>query len=319
MRERVEIVADIGGTNARFAAVSRDEGKIGLKFQGRYNCAAYQSFEAVLADWTATLPAPPTHALFALAGPVAGERVRLTNLPWPQIDGATLRSGSALDQCVMVNDFHAMARAVPVYGEDAFVPVRAGTADETAPVVVIGPGTGLGIALLCPRVDGSWHIVSGEGGHQAYAPRSQREREIAAALEARFGYVSNERVAAGIGLADLQTALCDVEGAPRVILSAPHLIAAAKAGDAFAAEICALRAGAVLSAAGDMVLMAGARGGVVLTGGVSPYLLDWFRSDAALDRFSERGPKTDFMTDIPIRMLSEPDAALVGAAALLQD
>ena len=161
--------------------------------------------------------------------------------------------------------------------------------------------------------------MTGEGGHAAFAPRSEREWELTKRLKDRHGYVSKELVLSGSGLDAVHEALCEIDGVEWTKTSPAEIMRRAQDGDRISRDICEIRAGATLDALGDAALINGTRGGVVITGGVAERLVNWLATPTALSRFFERGPMSHYMEPIPIRLLMQGEAALIGAAALYFD
>lgn len=319
MGQRI-LVADIGGTNARFGIAERNNDGAWLidhfvKFQGD----DYPTFKGVLKTYLDPFGgSKPVHAIFSVAGPVANGKVTLTNRDW-SLDARDLSETFEFERALIVNDFAAMTRCVPELGENDFLPVKDGTAHKDAPILVAGPGTGFGVGYLVPILTGGWQVLTTEGGHQAYAPQTDRELELLKNLRARFGFVSLEKVSSGSGMKDVHRAICERHGEVYTPLSPAIIREKAKQGDPICLEICEIRASATMGAMGDMALSGGARGGVVLAGGVSERMIEFFRTEDAMSRFLKRGKRSDYMADIPIRLLVNPRAALFGAAALYED
>jgi glucokinase len=308
------LVGDIGGTNVRFALAVRRGGALALE---RFELLAgkdFATFEAALAHYLAKTGAAADAACFAFAGPVRGETVVLTNRGW-QVSGPALRERFAFRRLALINDFHAMARSVPEQALSSFDTIFTGTPAAGMPMLVTGPGTGLGVATLLRDAAGRWIVLSGEGGHIAYAPRTDLERELSRILMRDHGYVSNELVASGSGLVAVHAAFCEIFGRPVEAVAPGELRLRADAGDPMYLALTEARALAVIGAAGDLVLANGALGGVVLAGGVSQRIADDLRSPAARDRFLSRGPMSRYLFDCPVWLMRNPTAPLLGAAA----
>lgn len=316
------LVGDIGGTNVRFACARKGvHGVPEIDDIAILPGDDFSNFEAALAEYMGGLNGhTPRQALFAFAGPIKAGQVTLTNRDWT-IDSHALAADLAFNQVKLVNDYAAMARAIPVLPDTAFEVLHAGTPprQERAAILVSGPGTGLGQATLLPEGDTAWRVITGEGGHAAYAPRTEREWELRQALRKRHGYVSKELVLSGSGLDAVHAALCDIFGKPWQKTPPAEILSMADAGDPICVAICEIRAAATLDAMGDAALMNGTRGGVVITGGVAERLAKWLAKPDAMARFFERGPMSPYMSPIPIRLLLSGEAALVGAAALFFD
>ncbi len=312
------LVGDIGGTNVRFARAR-------LGFAGHPEVEDisimpgddFNSFDDALRLYLGEIGNKrPAQALFAFAGPVRDGTVRLTNRDWT-VSSRDLASKLGFENVRLVNDYAAMARSIPELADGSFRMLNEGRVpDERSAILVAGPGTGLGMATLLPEGERGWRVMTGEGGHAAFAPRTQREWELVKRLQTTHGYVSKELVLSGSGLNAVHEALCDIDGRNWVETPPAEIMARAIAGDQLCRDICEIRAGATLDALGDAALINGTRGGVVITGGVAERIVDWLSKPKALARFFERGPMSHYMKPIPIRLLMESQAALIGAAAL---
>lgn len=315
------LVGDIGGTNVRFARAR-------LGFAGHPEVSdisimagdAFPDFNAALSAYLSDLGNHrPMHALFAFAGPVSDGVVRLTNRDWT-IDRRQVERKLGFERVRLVNDYAAMARSIPELPDSCFRVLNEGVVpDERRPILVAGPGTGLGVATLVPHAAHDWRVLTGEGGHTAFAPRTAREWALVEKLQQRHGYVSNELVLSGMGLNEVHQVLCELDGVAWTETSPAQIMANAVAGDRISRDICEIRAAGTLGALGDFALVNGTLGGVVITGGVAERMADWFSAPEALARFFERGPQSRFMEPIPLRILLSGKAALIGAAALFFD
>lgn len=320
MANRV-LVGDIGGTNARFAiAAARASGAIELSHVAVMQGDDFASFDAALKHYISGEDiTPPRQALIALSGPVADGKVKLTHRDW-LVDRRALEADIGFDLVRLVNDYAAMARAIPQLSESNFRVLHAGRApDAPSPILVAGPGTGLGIATLLPTGEGGWQVITGEGGQAAFAARNAREWQLVEQLRQAHGFVSNELLTAGIGLEPVHRALCEIDGVEWRRMMPDEIIRRAKSGDQICQDICDIRAAATLAALGDAALTNGTLGGVVITGGVAEHLADWLVQPKVLERFFERGIRRDYMLNMPIRLLQSGQAPLIGAAALYFD
>lgn len=310
------LVGDVGGTNVRFARadLAGDSIKVSgfAKLRGDDFCCFERALEKYCAE---TETCTGGAAVFALAGPLRDGKVHLTNRDWT-VSKADLKGEFTLADVHLINDFAAMARAVPELGTKTMQVIKTGQADPKRPIIVAGPGTGLGVATLFPDPKGRWNVISGEGGHLAFAPRNDLEIELLKALQAERGYVSNELVCSGMGLPAVHRALCAIHGIEYVETPPADMLSAADRGNTFFLELCRLRARAVMSAVGDLALANGALGGVVLAGGVTERLLPYLLENDAQQRFTERGPMSGYLATCPIHLMTDPAAPLIGAAAL---
>lgn len=315
--EGAVLVGDVGGTNVRFALATRRGVSISIE---RFEVLAgndFASFEEALRHYLAQTGARASAACFALAGPVENQEVTLTNRNW-RVSASAVKAAFGFADVCLINDFHAMARSVPEYARDSFEVILTGAPREGAPVLVTGPGTGLGVATLLSGEGGGWSVMSGEGGHMAYAPRSDIEQELTRRLMRDHEYVSNELVCSGSGLSAVHAAFCEIFGRDLVEISPAEMRRRADSGDEMYHALIEVRALAVMGAAGDLVLANGALGGVVLAGGVSERISDFLKTPAARARFVSRGPMSHYLENCPIWLMHDAIAPLLGAAAFYE-
>lgn len=319
MASETVLVGDVGGTNARFAiGERRATGGIDIHHFKKLRGDDFPDFEPAVGAYLDSLPNKerPRRALFALAGPVINNRVRLTNRQGWDADGNAIAEELGFEAVHIVNDYAAMARAIPELPETAFRTLQDAPGLPGEPILVAGPGTGIGVATLIPLQGGGYHALTGEGGHSTYPAVTEREMQLSAELQRRHGYVSRELVLAGMGLDPVMEALAAIDGQVHVRREPQEVIDLARAGDGFCREVIELRAHGLMQALGDVALTNGTRGGVVVTGGVAERIVDWLDTPEALARFNRRGKQSDYMQAIPIRLLLSDDAPLIGAAAL---
>lgn len=306
---RIIAVADIGGTNARFALAEIDGvDVISLGEPVTLSTSGHASFGDAWRTFTGRNPGAEPNALgLAFAGPVDGGKVRLTNNDW-SIDRETLRE-LGIDHSVIVNDFGAVANAVATLEDAHFQPLcgPSGPLPRKGVTTVLGPGTGLGVAIIVVSEDG-WQVVETEGGHVAFAPADAEEDSILSSLRERFGQVSVERLASGPGLGNIHRALTGTDADSDI-----DLWQRALAGDGSAAvslkRWCAILGGF----AGDLALAHGASS-VVIAGGLGHRLGGALPKSPFPDRFVAKSPYQERMRKIPVRMLLHPQPGLLGAA-----
>jgi glucokinase len=310
------VAADIGGTHARFAIATRgDDGAIALSHAATLKVAEHASLQTAFEHYARELGRPlPTEAGIAVAAPVEGELLKLTNNPWV-IRPAMIAERLGLDRVTLVNDFAAVAHAVAVCVPGDFAPV-AGPATglpEKGIVSVVGPGTGLGVAILA-RGDRPG-VIATEGGHIDFAPLDSLEDMILQQLRARFRRVSVERVVAGPGLAAIYGALAAIEGRAVPARDDKALWADALGGADSLAEAAMDRWLLSLgSVAGDLVLAQGASA-LVLAGGMLPRVQHLLPTSGFHARFIAKGRFEARMAAIPILRITHPEPGLLGAAA----
>lgn len=317
MGEDVILVGDAGGTNVRFALARAREGRVVLSAIWKRPGATYPTFEAALDAFLTETKAEIGAAAFGLAGVVENGKVELLNRGWT-VDLAAVKARLGVDRVVAVNDFVAMARSAPELPGDQIRLIHQGKPDPRGSLAIGGPGTGFGIGVLKWSSQG-WIVLGGEGGHQAFTPQTDIEWKLAEKMRAAYGYVSIEMVTAGAGFSETRDALCEVMGLKPQPLDQAGVIAAAQAGDAVAQEFCRIRARAVMTALGNLALVATATGGVFIAGGVSQHIEPWLRERGALDRFYRRGVRSQMMKPMPISLITSEAAPLIGAAHLWLD
>ncbi|MSO71841.1 MAG: glucokinase [Alphaproteobacteria bacterium] len=304
------LLGDIGGTNSRFALLD-NEGAI-TRPQVLLNRDHAGLAEAARAYLAQTGAAAPREAALCFACPVEGDRIHLTNHGW-DFSLRQLRSALGIERLEAVNDFAAVALAVPRLAPGDVERISGGKALTEAPVGVLGAGTGLGVASLL-RDGAGWRALPGEGGHVTMAAMDDEEAAVLARLRRRFDHVSAERVVSGPGLVNLYQALCDLAGrAPTA--SEPAEVALAQEAEAVAARrIFSAMLGTV---AGDLALTLGARGGVYLAGGVALNLGAGFDRALFRRRFEAKGRLSDYLALIPTSLITHTTPAFLGLASLL--
>ncbi len=312
------LLADIGGTNARFAVV---ESAV-APFRDLGRTATVDHADPIAAIEAFALPrlsAPPRSAILAVAAPIEGEAIRFTNNHWV-LEPAHLREALRLDAVVVVNDFEAQGLALPHLGSDDLVPLGEGRARPDATMAVVGPGTGLGVGLLV-HARGAWIPVPGEGGHVDFAPRGEREAAIVAAVaraeiaEGRDGRVSAETVIAGPGLARVHRAILEVDGRSALDLDPAGVTAAFEAGEPAAVETMGFFVAALGRVCGDVALMSLPHGGVFLAGGIPPRLPGLLADGRFRAAFEDKWPYRDMMRGFATSIVVHPLPAFVGLAA----
>jgi len=307
------LLGDIGATNARFALLTR--GALGSV--AWIEVAQYPNFEdAVDALLKSRFDGVEvSHAVLAVAGPVESGRCNFTNCSWT-VDARDIRKRFAFDTVRVVNDFEATALSLPHLGEDDLYRVGGGRAVLHAPKVVLGPGSGLGVAGLVGD-EGRWIVVPSEGGHATIAATTRREDTILAYLRERFGHVSAERILSGPGLENLYKAIAAVDGVPAplgnpVEITNAALEASCPAACAALDLFCAMLG----SFAGNVALTYGARGGVYIAGGIAPRVLRHLSNSTFRQRFEQKGRMTSYLEAIPTQVIVHPTATFLGLRSL---
>ncbi len=313
-----EIVAvDIGGTHARFAIAVVEQGRIvELGHETTLKAAEYASLQTARDRFAETVGRPlPSDAGIALAGPVQGEVLQLTNNPWV-IRPALIREKLGFTRYVLVNDFGAVSHAVAHLGPDQFRHLTGPDMDlPTEGVVsVVGPGTGLGVGMLVRR-DGRDTVVETEGGHIDFAPLDGLEDAMLARIRRHYRRVSVERLACGPGLANIYAALADIEGRPVTTLENTAMWKLALSGEDALATAAFDRFCLTLgSVAGDIALAQGANA-VVIAGGLGLRIADRLPQSGFAGRFRAKGRFEARMAAMPVKLITHPQPGLFGAAA----
>ncbi|AXE29959.1 glucokinase [Chromobacterium phragmitis] len=310
------LLADIGGSNARFALETAPgviEDILTLPND------RYPTLEAALRDYLAQTGARRVaHAAMGIANPLNGDWVQMTNCRWGFSIEATRRA-LGLTTLLLLNDFTALALALPRLPRGELSQIGGGEGRPDAPLALIGPGTGLGVSALVPH-QGGWRALSGEGGHTSFAPANEREVGIWRYASARFGHVSHERLLSGSGLSLLHQALCALDGAGEAELAPAEVSARGLSGaDARCRETLEIFCGLLGSAAGNLALTLGARGGVYIGGGIVPRLSGFFEQSPFRRRFEDKGRMSAYLADIPVYLITSAYPALPGVAAHLAD
>jgi glucokinase len=318
--EPTRLLADVGGTNIRLATQSAEGAPIdNVRVLA---CAEHASIAHAMEAYVSALPegVRPTLCAFGIANPVTGDQIRMTNHHWA-FSIEALRQRMGFDRLVVINDFTALALALPDVSPADLRQVGGHHAVAGQPVALIGAGTGLGVSgLLCDR-GGRLVPISGEGGHVTLAAETAEEFAVLTQIRLRHGHVSAERVLSGQGLVDLYHAVRTVRGAegPEVSHAAEVTRRALEAvRDPIAYEALVLFCGFLGSVAGNLALTLGATGGVYVGGGIVPRLGDWFAASPFRERFEAKGRFRSYLATIPVWVIhADVSPALFGAARAL--
>ncbi|MQX37035.1 glucokinase [Roseospira navarrensis] len=317
---RPGLIADIGGTNARFALVD-DAGRVlaSERLATRDFPGPVEAARAVLGRHAGAAGGSPDRAAWCVASPISGDTVSLTNHPWT-FSIAQARAALGLETLTVVNDFVANAMAIPELTPADWIgvgPDVPGRPDRV--IAALGPGTGLGVALLMPDGRGGWRPQATEGGHVTLAAADADEARVIAEAWKTWDHVSAERFICGPGLVTLYRMLCALEGrAP--VHDHPRRISAGAEGDAdpLARRTLDMAYAMLGTVAGNLALTSGALGGVYILGGIVPATLDLFRASPFRARFEAKGRFRDYLTGVPTRVVTHPNPAFLGLVRLLR-
>jgi glucokinase len=315
------LLADIGGTNARFA-LERGPGRI--EGVATLPCAAYprltDAVRAYLGSHAGADGVQVRHAAIAIANPVDGDLVKMTNHCW-EFSIAQARAELQLDTLLVVNDFAALAMSVPQLAAADLVQVG-GEFVAPSPMAggvigLVGAGTGLGVAGLIPA-GGRWTVLQSEGGHVAFSPGDRREQAILDFCWQRWDHVSAERLVSGPGLSLIHEALAAQQGLQADVLEPAAIVERAlDGGDALCAAVLDAFCGMLGTVAANVAVTLCARGGIYIGGGVVPRLGEWFARSPFRARFENKGRFSGYTARIPCFVIHAPYPALAGAAAML--
>jgi glucokinase len=251
------------------------------------------------------------HALLAIAGPVKDDRCEFTNCPWT-VDSRAMRDRFEFQSVHLINDFEATALSLPHLAKQDLRSIGEGRGVPGAPMVVLGPGSGLGVAGLVQN--GAGHVVvPTEGGHATMAANSFREDAVLNVLRRRYGHVSAERILSGPGIENLYEVIAALNGAAVPPRNAAQITVAALEGACPTSREALNMFCAMLGAfAGNLALTYGARGGVYIAGGIAPRILDFLANSEFRPRFEQKGRLTAYLKAIPTRVILHPAATFLG-------
>ncbi len=314
--DRPRLIADIGGTYARFA-LETTAGQ--FEHAASLRCAEHADFHAAVSAYLTAAPGPrPDHAAVAIANPVEGDAVRMTNYHW-QFSIEQMRERLRLETLVVVNDFTALAMSLPRLGRHQYRQVGGGEVRPRSVVGVVGAGTGLGVSGLIPAGEG--HVALGtEGGHTSFAPRDEREMHILQFAQREFDHVSFERVVSGPGLVLIHRALRDRAGLPPQPMTAPEITQhGVDNSDPVCRETLDVFCAMLGTTAANLGVTLGAMGGIFIGGGIVPRLGRYFDSSPFRARFEAKGRFSDYLAGIPTFVITAEQATFVGASTILSE
>ena len=324
------LATDVGGTHARIGlVVGNAVGKrpVNVLHYHRYSCADWTSLTAMLQDFIEQLAGTPyaavqgklRHCAVACAGYVLDDAIINDNLPWP-VSIREIRDGLGIQRLAVINDFEALAYATQFIDADEIQPIiEAAQPAAPGPVLVTGPGTGLGSAVLLPGQPRA-QVLATEAGQISLAPGNEREIEILRLFRRDRPHVSFEDALSGPGLLKLYRALCELRASPARLLTPAEITGAALAGnDAAAIEALEVFCGLLGSFVGDLVLLYGARGGVYLAGGILPQIQSFLLASSFTERYFNKGVMRAYLQQVPVRLIEHGQLGVIGAAGWFLD
>ncbi len=310
------LLADIGGTNARFA-IQATSGEM-LQELSVYSVAEYPVFISVLRDYLGQIrqsgdwAAQPQAVCLAVACPPDQDPISFTNSNW-QFSRAELAQVFPDARVEVINDFSAIAYSIPTLADDDWLSVGGGKAVPEKPVVIIGAGTGLGVSTLLP-IEKGVQVLAGEGGHISFAPVDEHEMAILRQLQRHYHHVSVERLLSGNGIVNIYRVLCELQSTKQVHKTAAQISQAAIQGvDEIALETLSVFCRVLGSTAGNLALINGALGGVYIAGGIVPRMTEFVINSQIRQRFEDKGRFHGYLRSIPLRIVVKDNPGLHGA------
>ena len=309
------LAGDIGGTHTRLLlGESRADGWETLA-RADYPSARFERFEDILRRFLEGARPMPAIMALAVAGPVRGESVRITNLPWI-IDAGALREAFAVRRVILLNDFEAQGLALPTLAAADLVTLQSGQPEPDGVRALIGAGTGLGMTQVIACGEG-WRVVPGEGGHADFAPGNETELELWRHLRTTVGRASVEHVLSGPGIERIYRYLCRRDGHPAERVGAAAISEAALANpDGPEREALRLFVQIYGAVAGNLALLTLPYGGLFLGGGIAPKIRPLLAQEGFMRRFLDKAPMQALLQRIPVYLIRNTDLGLQGAAAV---
>lgn len=314
------LLADVGGTNARFA-LELAPGNIDLI--DVLPCADYPSLAAALLAYLASPAvagagvAAVRHGAIAIANPVTGDLVRMTNHHWAfSIEALRLECG--FDTLAVVNDFTALARSLPLLSNAQKHQVGGGASQADTPLGLIGAGTGLGVSGLIPSATG-WTALLSEGGHVSFSPVNETEIAILRFAWREFEHVSAERLMSGVGIELIYRALADHRQLPAEAIGAPEITRRGLAGDDLCDQVIEAFCCMLGTVASNVAITLGAQGGIYIGGGIVPRLGARFDRSGFRARFEQKGRFAKYLAQVPTFVITAEYPAFVGVSAILSE
>jgi len=303
------LIADIGGTNARFAIMNNTD----ISHYKAFSCAEFESFEHVLDAYLSTLEIKPTHAVIAIATNVSSDLIEMTNLPW-SFSIAELGSKIGFEEFKVLNDFAAIAISIPLLNKQQTTQISGPENSIIATKAIIGAGTGLGMSGLVPY-DDAWIPLQGEGGHISLSAVTTFEHTVIEQLSISQGHVTAESVLSGQGLVNLYGAISEIHKSPKENLTPAEIVSKAiEDNDELCEKVLDTFCGFFGGACGDLALILGAEGGVYIGGGIVNHLGKYFiNNEKFKNHFLNKGNKQSYLSSIPIHVITDTRIGIQGA------
>jgi glucokinase len=310
----MDLIADIGATNGRFALL---DGKGRTLAVEHFKLANFAGIEDVIRAYLDERRASdrPKRAVLAVAAPIVGDEVTMVNRGW-RFSQAALAEAFGLSRLQVVNDFAAIAWALPHLKAEHVSQIGGGSPAAQAPIAALGPGSGLGVSSVVPCADG-WAVAQGEGGHVTLPAMTEEEATVIDMIHDELGHCSAERVLSGPGLVRLYQALGQLAGRGTPTVTPYDVTALAQQGEPLARKTRAMFFAVLGTVAGNLALTLGARGGVYIAGGIVPRLVPALMESGFRERFEDKGRYRWYMQGIPTFVITDPLPAFIGLRRLL--
>ena len=314
------LVADIGGTNARFSALPL--GGLESEYTFNHSVEEHPQFAELIVDVIKEISSAtgwnsaPKNACFAVACPADNEEIAFTNSHW-HFTKSELKGLLNCEQVWVINDFEAVAHGITELNDKDFVQIGGDAPVADKPIGILGAGTGLGIAGLV-NLDKGYHVLDTEGGHADFPPINDQQAAVVNLLREEYGRVSLERLLSGKGILNIYKSLCALGSVDIAFDKPADIVAAVLEGeDSIALQTLNMFCEGMGSAAGNLALTLGAKGGIYIAGGVVPKFQDFFiKSDFRL-KFEDKGRFVNYLKPIPVYLVTRNNLGLIGAAKKL--
>ncbi len=315
MTRSINLIADIGGTNLRIGTTNADRKIENIKL---YQCNKFSGLAEIIQDYISglTVNGAELNACFAIACPVSNDVVSMTNLPW-EFSKKELQRTLNLSKMYFINDYTAIAHAVPELSENQKVKIGVGEVVPNSPISICGPGTGLGVANVV-NVNNQWISLGGEGGHVDFAPIDETEIQILNFLLKKYKHVSYEQLLSGLGIEQIYQAMMSIKGLEPEAYQAKDITEKAINNECDVCKASLDKFCEILgSFAGNLSLTLASFGGVYIAGGIVPRFIDYINNSNFRSRFEAKGRFEAFNRAIPTFVITEPQPGLIGASAFL--
>ena len=311
------LISDIGGTNARF---SIEVDSYNYEHSTTLACKDYASMAEAITHYLTSINLDNVeHMAIALPAPIVDDTIIMVNSPWQHVSQSQTKKELKVKNLIFLNDFHALSLSIPHIDRTQIVQVGGMEPDINKPIGILGPGTGLGMALLTRHPNGEYLSVAAEGGHSSVPLVNEEEFELWHFIHKRFHHVSVERLISGPGLQLMYEAISDIKGIQITQLPTPaEITARGISNQCLISKLCIDHFCRILgTVAANLAIMSNSFGGIYLGGGIIPQMLDYFISSDFRCRFEDKGRLRPYLTRIPVYVILEKYPAFLGVSHAL--